>query len=939
MVRIRSRVFGSRGGAWLRSSPVRPIVHCASIVAVAILTAIPAAITGRQESRSGEDPGGVARAGRAASVALLADAFDQQIAAGYTAADGLPSPDVLAIGIDGGGRVWAGTRRGLARFEGRALEPRDVLERGTGVPRRDGRFVPVAALGSEPVTALAALEGDLFAAAGHTVWRLAPDGGAPERAGRVPVAAPILDIGAARSRSASSGGSGDALAPIGVVAGERDGGRVRHRSEILAATAEGLYSLAGTVEGEASEPRIELTVDARRVAVAPDGCQVAIAAAEGLFERGCGGREEVSGIAGTASLEPRWIRLIPHGGVRSWAPIDVHAVAYADDGSLWFGSPQGVGRRAPSGGWELLTSADGLPSNDLTSAVPARGGIWLGARLGAIRAVAPRGWQGAPASRNAHRADDDAAGAATAAAGELADPDAPARLGRRATEWLWEYRQGQRWLPHDEVRDLAVAPDGTVWIATAGGVGRIATVPMTLAEKARLFEEEIDRYHRRTPYGYVDAVRLPAPGDRSRFEQRSSDNDGLWTGMYGAGECFAYAATRRPEAKARAVSAFRALAFLSEVTQGGSHPAPPGFIARSILPIDGPDPNLGRPEEDRRRRSEEDALWKVIAPRWPVDATGRWYWKTDASSDELDGHFFLYALYHDLVAESAAERAEVRDVVTRIVDHLLQHDYSLVDHDGQPTRWAVFGPGKLNHDPDWWGERGLNSLSLLSYLRVAAHVSGDAKYDRAARELIERHGYAANVRAPKVHTGPGTGNQSDDEMAFMSFWNLLRYERDPELRATWGHAFHRYWLMERPERNPLFAFLYAASVRGLLYRDAFDTVRLGIDAGDEALDDARDTLERYPLDRVDWGLRNSHREDVVPLGAAAADDGDDGAARPPARGLLRSGKVLPIDERFVDHWNHDPWRLDQGGEGRSLADGASFLLPYYLGLHEGFLSE
>jgi len=30
------------------------------------------------------------------------------------------------------------------------------------------------------------------------------------------------------------------------------------------------------------------------------------------------------------------------------------------------------------------------------------------------------------------------------------------------------------------------------------------------------------------------------------------------------------------------------------------------------------------------------------------------------------------------------------------------------------------------------------------------------------------------------------------------------------------------------------------------------------------------------------------------------------------------------------HWNHDPYRLDSGGEGRRLADGTSYLLPYHL---------
>jgi hypothetical protein len=51
------------------------------------------------------------------------------------------------------------------------------------------------------------------------------------------------------------------------------------------------------------------------------------------------------------------------------------------------------------------------------------------------------------------------------------------------------------------------------------------------------------------------------------------------------------------------------------------------------------------------------------------------------------------------------------------------------------------------------------------------------------------------------------------------------------------------------------------------------------------------------------------------------------------------GKVLPIDERYVGHWNHDPWRLDHEGDGRTLGDGSPFLLPYYLGLYHGFLEE
>jgi hypothetical protein len=570
----------------------------------------------------------------------------------------------------------------------------------------------------------------------------------------------------------------------------------------------------------------------------------------------------------------------------------VRAVAFDASGALWFASPQGIGKGdLESGMWRLWDERDGLPFNDFTSmAIAPDGSVWLGTTLGLVHLVPPP-------------------------AGEDGTPH-------------WEYRQGRRWLPHDGVRDVLVAPDGTVWAATAGGVAAIRHMPTTLRDKARRFEEQIDRFHRRTRFGYVESAQLERPGDLSRWTNHDSDNDGLWTAMYGAGECFAWAATRDPAARRRARAAFEALRFLSDVTQGGEHAPPPGFPARSILPGDGPDPNEGTLERDRERRATRDRRWKVLQPRWPRSADGAWYWKTDTSSDELDGHYFFYALYHDLVAEGA-ERDEVRAVVVRITDHLLAHDFALVDHDGQPTRWAVFGPSALNHDRDFWEERGLNSLSLLAYLRIAEHVSGDSRYGEVARRLMADHAYAANVIVPKVQRGPGTGNQSDDEMAFMGFYHLLRYERDPALRQVWAHTFHRYFELERPERNPLFAFLYAAVVWGESYRDAFEDLSFEPDTA--VLEEALESLERYPLDRVDWPLRNGHRLDVVPLATGNDDER--------ARGHLRNGRVLPIDERHVDKWNHDPWRLDHGGQGMRLADPASFLLPYYLGLYHDFLRE
>ena len=643
--------------------------------------------------------------------------------------------------------------------------------------------------------------------------------------------------------------------------------------QVLLATADGLFQLAAgkLVRVDALDGLLNDSRNIRQVAIGPDGA-VAVAAASGLFLR-------------EASRD--WRALYPRQNGRSWAPHDVRGVAFDAQGRLWFASLQGLGCR--DGEWKLYTVDEGLPYNDFTTlASGEKGVVWFGTKRGAIR------YDG----RN------------------------------------WEYRQGRRWLPEDTVRAISVTPQGCAWFATAAGVGVIERKPITLAEKARFFEDEIDRYHRRTPYQYVLSVRLKRPGDKSEWIQHDSDNDGLWTAMYGAGECFAYAATKHPMAKRRARQAFEALRFLGTVTQGGEHPAPPGFVARTILPTSGPDPNASdyTKEKDEARRATRDSLWKVLSPRWPKSADGKWYWKTDVSSDELDGHFFFYAQYYDLAAETPQEKEDVRKVVAGIAHHLLAHNFTMVDWDGKATRWAIFGPDYLNRNPLYYGVRGLNSLSILSYLKVAEHLTGDTRYTQAIARLISQENYHMNLLVPKIHTGPGSGNQSDDEMAFMCYYNLLNYEKDPALLRTYAFSLANYWNLERMELNPLFNFIAAARNSGKTFGTAF--ARLDLSPKGEWLEESVDTLKRYPLDRVDWRMSNSQRIDLMPLPMVRREGGSTGGS-----GCRKNGKVLPIDERFVEYWNHDPYRLDQGGQGLTLADGASFLLPYYLGLYHGFVLE
>ena len=274
--------------------------------------------------------------------------------------------------------------------------------------------------------------------------------------------------------------------------------------------------------------------------------------ADGLFERG---------------LNDTWQKLaVSDGQGRIWGTQDVRAITYDAAGRLWFGILAGLGRRDADGTWSFFTGADGLPYNQFTCAAAGPdGSVWFGTTKGAIH----------------------------------------------YREGEWHYRQGRRWLIDDEVLALEVDPHGTVWLACRTGLTQIEFVPTTLAEKAKHYEAEVATLIKRTPFGYVSPVTLVSPGQRDAVRRHDNDNDGLWTSMYGAGQCFAYAVTQDPQTKERARAAFEALRFLQVVTEGGTHDPPRGYVARTIRSTELPDPNEGRVERDRQRQATEDQLWKV----------------------------------------------------------------------------------------------------------------------------------------------------------------------------------------------------------------------------------------------------------------------------------------------------------------------------------------
>ena len=76
-------------------------------------------------------------------------------------------------------------------------------------------------------------------------------------------------------------------------------------------------------------------------------------------------------------------------------------------------------------------------------------------------------------------------------------------------------------------------------------------------------------------------------------------------------------------------------------------------------------------------------------------------------------------------------------------------------------------------------------------------------------------------------------NHSDDELAFLTYWNLYRYAFNDELREKYRQTIRNHWELERPEKNPLWNFIYA------------DTGAAEFD-----LEESIWTLKEFPLDTI-----------------------------------------------------------------------------------------
>jgi len=439
------------------------------------------------------------------------------------------------------------------------------------------------------------------------------------------------------------------------------------------------------------------------------------------------------------------------------------------------------------------------------------------------------------------------------------------------------YYASKRWLADDNVIDISKGPDNSVLVTSESGLSIIHFEPMTLEQKAEHFDRLTRKRHIR--HGLNSALSMNKPGNFSSGTLVDSDNDGLWTSMYLAGELFRYAVTESDDVLKNCYESFDAMERLSHINHME------GFPSRSY---------------------ERAGYHMSDKSRWQPAVDPNWTWKATTSSDEIVGHIFVYSIFAEVVPDK-----DWRDRAITLIDditaHIVRNDLYLIDFDGKPTLWGKWNPDYVNKFPMQVGDRRLNSVEIIGFLQTAYHFTGKEIYKDKAFDLFEKHGYLDNIMIPISQIGrvPGVDlttewNHSDDELAFLSYWNLYKYAFTEELREKYFQAIKGHWDIERPEKNPLWNLIYAMT-----------------GAADFDLDQTVWSLKEFPLDMISWSVQNSHRKDIELL--------------EPNFRHQTTREVLPPDERPMSKYNGNGFRMDGGEGGRREYSGDIYLLPYWLG--------
>jgi len=428
--------------------------------------------------------------------------------------------------------------------------------------------------------------------------------------------------------------------------------------------------------------------------------------------------------------------------------------------------------------------------------------------------------------------------------------------------------------------------------------------------KAAYFQQDLLEKHWQDGL-YVSIVPSPAPGEKLTHTVDEPGNvihSGVWTGRYLGGVGYQYAATKDPWVRKHGGEILKALRIQQEVT------GKPGLLARGYMKGHGP-------VEGWEREGRDSREWHQGQGKY---ADYRWY--GDVSVDNFNAVLYGYAIYYDLAADADQKKFIAYDV-DRLMTHLLDNQCRIIDVDGEVTEWGHVG---MDPDPardDYYKKRfaqylsraGLEdapwkpslrgSLMLLPDLLIALHVTAKDRYRDFYQRIVDRCKDNPDLMRRR-ESGPfslerlARVNHSSEGQSYEALYNLVRYEKSPELLTKYRSWVTDLWEMNWMEGNSLFAYMTLALLpeyRAPLKPGVSAAAPAKVPHGEEGLRLAKESFRDFPVDRVFRPVMNSLRKDIERNSFADR------------AGQLQSSKPIPMNQRPLDNenvWKGNPYQMD-----------------------------
>ena len=399
---------------------------------------------------------------------------------------------------------------------------------------------------------------------------------------------------------------------------------------------------------------------------------------------------------------------------------------------------------------------------------------------------------------------------------------------------------------------------------------------MSLEQKAERFQKQLDRDHL-SPLGLMIYSRGLNPDGSLHPSWRDLNDTPIWGGVHLAAESFRYAVTGRDEALESVRRSVKGLHLLQAVH------GVPGLLARHLAPRTDTVIDFARPGNP----------WIEAKPEFP-----ELKWKGNVSKDQYSGMIFGYGVAYDLVPDQEV-RAQVRQDMTAIADFLIKNRYRIIGHDGKPTKYcnlrARIGPIPI----------GVQALMSLAAIKVAHQVSGEERFEKEYRRLVRKRWPQATWSAKFQLFGKT--NHNNDNMAFLSYYSLLRLEKDPQVRRHYLRSAERMWKYVGHEGNAFWNLIYLGT------------------GGEDPLgrEEALLQLRNFPATKLAYRVDLTDREDI------------ERSWFKNRKGVPKAKYPLPINLRYQSSfaWKSCPYAIysGPGTGGRQQAVPVDYLVCYWMG--------